>query len=362
MMKILPLITASLVLATLYALVMERDALRALAGAPPAEAQTTQAEEPVAALSVVTQVIEERDVDSAVILRGRTEAVRRVEVRSETSSLVISDPLERGARITAGDVLCELDPGTRRASLAEAQARLAEAEINFTTASRLSEDGFAAQTRVASADATRRGAMAAVEAAQAELARLVIRAPFDGLLEAPTAQRGSLLSAGGLCGTVIQMNPILLIGFASEAQVDRIEEGALAGARLLSGREVMGRVSFLSRSADPATRTFRVEISVDNADLSVREGLSADILIGATAVRGHLVPGSALTLDSNGALGLRVVDGERRTSFAPVSVLRDTPQGFWVQGLPRQAEVIVVGHEYVSDGVIVNTQRRNAER
>lgn len=362
-MKILPVVTACIVLLTLYAFVMERDSLLALAGAVPAEAEVVPEDglEALPVLSVVTQLSRERDVETAVVLRGRTEAMRRVEVRSETTSLVVSTPKPRGFQVSAGDILCELDPGTRRASLAEAQARLAEAEINFNTAERLSEGGFAAQTRVASADAARRGALAGVEAAQAELARLVIRAPFDGLLESPSAETGSLMAAGGLCATVIQMDPILLVGFAAEAQIDRISEGALAGARLSNGQEVMGRVSFLSRSADQATRTFRVEVTIDNADLTVREGMSADILIGASAVRGHLVPGSALTLDSDGRLGLRLVDAEQRTSFAPVTVLRDTPQGFWVQGLEPEAEIIVVGHEYVTDGVRVETHRRSSE-
>lgn len=364
-MRLIPLLTAALVLVTLYALVMERPALMALAGAGPADAQV----EPVAAadaaveegaLRVVVQRIAEREIEAAVVLRGRTEAARRVEVRAETSGLVASDPRPRGALVAEGDLLCELSPGTRRASLAEAEARLAEAQINFTAATRLSEGGFAAQTRVASAEATVRGAQAGVEAARAELARLAIHAPFAGVLEIDTAERGSLLSPGGLCATVIRLDPIRLVGFAAEAQVDRLAVGAVAGGRLPSGQEVLGRVTFLARSADPATRTFRVEVTVPNPDLTIREGLSVDILVQAEAERGHLVPASALTLDDGGRLGLRLVDADSVTFFAPVRVLRDTAQGFWVTGLPAQADVVVVGQEFVTDGVRVLAVRRDA--
>jgi membrane fusion protein, multidrug efflux system len=363
-MRLAPLLTAITVLVSLYLLIMERPMLLALAGVAPADAVESAEEPPRASeerrVSVVVQRVEERELESAVVLRGRTEAARQVEVRSETSGLVASEPLPRGSTVQAGDVMCELDPGTRRAQLAEAEARLAEAEINYTTATRLSEDGFAAQTRVAGAEAARRSAEAAVEAARTELDRLRIRAPFDGLLETDTAERGSLLSPGGLCGTVLRLDPILLVAFAAEAQIDQLEPGAVAGARLSNGAEVMGRVTFLARSSDPATRTFRVEVTVPNPDLAIRDGMSADLLVAASSSRGHLVPGSALTLDDAGRLGLRLIDDESRTFFAPVRVLRDTAEGFWVADLPEQADIVVVGHEYVTDGVVVNAVRRDA--
>ncbi len=364
-MRLAPFLTAITVLVSLYLLIMERPALLALAGVATTEAveeadpTPTRAEEQ--RLRVVVQRVEEQPLESAVVLRGRTQAARQVEVRAETSGLVTSEPLPRGSAVRAGDVMCELDPGTRRAQLAEAEARLAEAEINFVTASRLSEDGFAAQTRVAAAEAARRGAEAAVEVAQTELQRLQIRAPFDGLLEADTAERGSLLSPGALCGTVIRLDPMLLVAFAAEAQVDQLELGAVAGARLSNGTEVMGRVTFLARSADAATRTFRVEVTVPNPDFSLRDGMSADLLVAASASRGHLVPGSALTLDDGGRLGLRLIDGNNRTFFAPVRVLRDAAEGFWVSGLPEVADVVTVGHEYVTDGIVVDAVRRQAK-
>ncbi len=379
-MRIVPLITATLVLLALYLLVMERDMLLAWAGAEPVSAQTDAAEDvpaadPNALFAVVVERINERDLESAIVLRGRTAASRSVEVRAETNGTVTSQPLQRGSMISAGQTLCEIDPGTRVARLneaearvAEANARLSEAEVNFTTTTRLSEGGFSAQNRVATAEAALQAArsgveaaQAGVEAAQAELARLTIAAPFNGLLEVNTAETGSLLSAGSLCATVIQLDPMLVVGFAAETQVDRLSLGAMAGARLSNSNEVIGQVTFIARASDAATRTFRVEITVPNADLAIRDGMSADMLIAASATRGHLVPGSALTIGDDGVLGLRLVDDTNHTFFAPVTVLRDAPQGFWVAGLPEQADVVVVGQEYVTDGIEVRVERRGQE-
>jgi multidrug efflux system membrane fusion protein len=117
--------------------------------------------------------------------------------------------------------------------------------------------------------------------------------------------------------------------------------------------QVNGQVTFLSRSADPTTRTFRVEIEVPNPDLALRDGQTAEILIAAEGERAHLLPASALTLNDEGTLGIRVVGEASAVEFMPVTMLRDTPEGVWLAGLPDAVDVIVVGQEYVTQGVTV---------
>jgi multidrug efflux system membrane fusion protein len=152
---------------------------------------------------------------------------------------------------------------------------------------------------------------------------------------------------------VIQLDPIKLVGFVPETQVDRVKVGARAGGRLTTGQNVTGAVSFLGRSADQLTRTFRVEIEVPNPDLAIRDGQTAEIIIGAEGRTAHLVPQSALTLDDTGLLGVRLVDSSMQAKFQPVTLLRDDVRGVWLAGLPDEADIIIIGQEYVVDGVPV---------
>lgn len=373
-MRFVPLLLALLVSVSLYFLVLERPRLLGFARvaegeqvaalpdtAAPVTLAATSAATPERRVGVVVQKSAARSIDNAVLIRGRTEAARQVEVRAETAGQVISDPLRRGAFVQRGETLCELSPGTRGATLAEAEARLAEAQINARAAEQLSEGGFGSETRAAGARAALQSAQAAVEAAQTEITRLTITAPFDGMLETDAAETGGLLQPGGLCATVIQLDPIRLVGFVPETDVARIEVGAQAGGRLTTGAEVRGRVTFLSRAADEATRTFRVEVQVPNADLVIRSGQTAEMLIASDGVSAHLVPASALTLDDAGRLGVQTVR-EGRAAFAQVAVLRDTVEGMWVTGLEEEAEVIVVGQEYVTDGASLAVTYREARQ
>ncbi|WP_424833273.1 efflux RND transporter periplasmic adaptor subunit [Ruegeria sp.] len=407
-MRLISFVNAVLVIVALYFLVFERDALFAFAGrgddqentaAETASVTETLAENAIGVVAVRSQA---REIGSAVQLRGQTQANRQVEVLAETVSTVLSEPKRKGAFVEAGDLLCELDPGTRPASLAEAKAalleaesrvpeaearlqeshaRLAEAEINLVAARKLSETGFGSETRRISSEAemssakagiksaeagleaTQAGieaAQAAVAAAQREIDRLTIEAPFKGLLESDTAELGSLMQPGSLCATVIQLDPIKLVGFVPETEVNRIIVGSMASAQLVTGLQVEGRVTFLSRSADETTRTFEVEITVPNPDLQIRDGQTANIQIAAEGVKAHLLPQSALTLNNEGNLGVRTVGTGDVVNFMPVHLLRDTAEGVWVGGLPETTDVIIVGQEFVTSGVTVAPTYREA--
>ncbi len=413
-MRLVPIITAVLVTLFLFGLVLQREQLLAFARNDPAAAEAvTETETDIAvteeiaadttvAIGVVVLQSKAETVDSAVVLRGQTRANRQVDVRAETSANVVSEPMRKGAHVAKDDVLCVLDASTREASLAEArarlneatsrvpesqarlteaEARLAEAKVGWNAAVKLIEGGYASETRLKSTEAQVRAAeasvasatsgleatqsgieaaAAAVALAKREIERLTIKAPFDGLLESDAAELGSLMQPGSLCATVIQLDPIKLVGFVPETEVHRVEVGALAGAELASGRRVQGQVVFVGRSADPLTRTFEVEILVDNSDLRIRDGQTAEILIRAEGAKAHFIPGSALTLNNEGTLGVRTVDLSDTVRFSPVTIVRDQPDGIWLAGLPDVADVIVVGQEFVTEGVRVTPTYQEA--
>lgn len=358
-MRIISILTAALVAGALWLLIMDRDRLdrwtgRDSAAPEPAQAVAAPAAavpETASAQSVLVREIAAQPLQSGVLLRGRTEAARSVEMRAETAGRVVSAPLPRGTQVDAGAVLCRLDPGTRPAALAEAEARLAEADLTARNTDVLREAGNAAETRRLAAQSALAAARSAVAAMQADLARTEITAPFAGLLEDDSAETGTLLQPGGLCATVVALDPLRLVGFAAERDVARIAPGAQAGGRLADGQMLAGTVSFVARSADAATRTFRVEITVPNPEGAIRDGQTAELLIATPGVSAHLVPASALTLDDDGHVGLRLADADNRARFARVTVLRDSADGIWVSGLPDPARVIVRGQDYVTDGV-----------
>ncbi|MEM6621841.1 MAG: efflux RND transporter periplasmic adaptor subunit [Pseudomonadota bacterium] len=312
------------------------------------------AEETPVAVQVLDSVA--RDSDKILVVRGRTTAVRHVEVAAMVQGRMISDPRRRGSVVAAGDLLCRLDPATSEADLAEAEAALAEAEAEASAAEQLSSKGFTADTTLKARRAALRAAQARLDKVKWEIGQLEIRAPFDGVLETDTAELGTFLMAGHACATVIDMSQVKVEGFVSEEEIDLLQLGQAAGARLINGQRIAGEISFLSRVADPDTRTYAVEVTFDNPGMTIRDGMTAELGIRLDTIRAHLIPQSALTLNDDGQLGVRlVVDG--RAKFRTVELVKEgAERGVWIAGLPEEASIIVVGQEFVRDGRAVSAR------
>lgn len=350
-MRLTSLLAAALVVAGLaYWFVLRHDG-----GAEIAAAAVQETAEPAPAetrnLPVPVQVYESSalDIPGLLVLRGRTEANRNVQVAAETKGRVISEPLRRGAAVAEGQVLCRLDPGVRAADLAEAEAALAEAQVEADAADQLKRKGFTAETTQLSAQARLEAAQARVDAVAWDITQLEIRAPFDGVLESDTAEMGAFLTSGMYCANVIDLSRVKVSAFAAERDIERISVGQTATARLINGVVAEGKITFVSRVSDPDTRTFEIDVDLANTNDRLRDGMTAELLIELPAEPSHLLPQSALTLNDQGELGVRLdVDGIAR--FVPVDIVSERPDGVLVTGLPSKSLVIVVGQEFVRDG------------
>ena len=308
---------------------------------------------------VVLKSSSEPYVDT-LLLRGRTEATRRVDVRAEISGLVVSEPLLKGDLVKEDQVLCRIAEGDSQAEMTEALARLKEAEIEDAAAKRLAERGFGAETTANTKTAALQAAKARVLRAEINMKRLEITAPFSGVLETDTAELGSLLQPGSVCASVITLDPIKMVAFAPERSVDALSVGAPVEGRLITGRAIEGEITYVARSAERNTRTYLIEAETENSALSIRDGMTTEMRILLEGKPDHELPQTALTLDNEGALGVRL-NIEGRVKFMPVTVLKDQERGVWVAGLPEQIEVIVVGQEFVTDGQLLDVSYAPAE-
>lgn len=291
-----------------------------------------------------------------VIVRGRTEADRRVTVRAETTGRVVELAVDKGDRVAAGDLLCRIAVDTRGARLEEARQAVNQARIEFDGAQRLRERGLQSETAIAGAEARLATARANLAQSELDLERTEVRAPFAGVVEARPVEIGDLLQAGSTCMTVVDPDPMMLVGQIAERDVGRVRPGAPGFGALLTGQTVAGEVAFVASAGDPITRTFRVEVAVANEDGELRDGITAEIRLPVEEFLAHRVPSSILALDDVGDIGVRILDANDRVRFVNVAVLKDAADGVWVRGLPDPAKVITVGQELVTPGQQVEVQ------
>lgn len=285
-----------------------------------------------------------------VVASGRMEAKRSVEVRAETSGRVIAMPVEKGAQVEEGEVLCQLSMEDRDIKYEKAKAAVEHAQLEHEGMLRLSHSGYQGDVKIASSKANLVNARAELKSRSLDLANRNVTAPFAGVVETRAVEVGDFIQRGGVCIEVIDLDPMLLVTHVSERELAGLGTGSVARAHLADGQEIDGRVSFIGHAADPVTRTFRVEIQVPNPSFTLRDGLSADVYLAKNSVKAHRVSPAILSLDDSGGIGIKVLDHRNRVNYVEVSIVSDTEEGIWLSGLPDVVRLITVGQELVFAG------------
>ena len=283
-------------------------------------------------------------------IRGKTQNKRTVTARAEIVGRVVDRRVERGDFVTADAVLCELSVEDRQSALVEARQVLRQASIDYQGALELQAKGFNSESAIAAAKA--RLATTAAQLKRKELAveKILVRAPFDGVVEDVHLEVGDYVNPGQSCATIVDLNPMLMVGRVSEKNIMELQLGQLATGELADGRVVIGPVTFIGQQSDPQTRTYAVEIQLDNADRSLRSGITAQIKIRVASVLAQRVSPALFALDDRGEIGIRVIDENNIVHFHNVQIISDDPDGVWVTGLPNETTLITVGQEMVVAG------------
>ena len=326
--------------------------------------EATGAAVPAQSVRTVTYTAEAMPI--MVPLRGRTQAKSTVSAVAETAGIIDSVSVTKGQKVAVGDLLCTLDQGTRQAAvnqaeagLAQANAGIVQAQLDYDTNAELREKGLAAantgrplEVALTAAKASVTAAQAALDNAKAELERTVIVAKVSGIVQDPLATAGSMLATGSPCASIVQLDPMVFIAQVPESRITLAKTGLEASIATVTGQTADGKVSFISETADPATRSFPIEIEIPNKDGALRDGITATATVNLGSAPAHLVPQSVLTLNDDGELGVRAVV-DAKAKFYPVQIASDTRQGVWVLGLPAKIDIITVGQEFVNDGQAV---------
>ena len=124
---------------------------------------------------------------------------------------------------------------------------------------------------------------------------------------------------------------------------------------------LQGKINYISSSANPETRTFTIEASVDNTLGIQRFGQSARVRLVLEERLAHKLSPSYLDLDSKGGLRVKGVNADNRVQTFPVTILRNESDGVWLAGMPESLTLITVGQGFVSEGDTVEPVFENEE-
>lgn len=312
-------------------------------------------------MTVRVAVSHARDHIMTIKARGRTEAVRMVDVKAQAKGRVVKIYANKGQRLKKGQAVLKISTEAREAQRREAVALVEQRKLEYKVAKSLNKRGYRAETNVAAAQAALDSARANLTRMEVEISHLTVRAPFDGIVVRRYKQIGDFIDVGSNIISIMDEDPFLVVADVSEQNVTNLLTGAEAVAHLIDGSDRLGVIRYISPVADANTRTFKVEVEVPNPNLDIRDGTTSDVVLNTGSIMAHRIAPAALTLNDQGTLGLRVVDMDGKVRFFAVHVVSDRDGEVWVAGLPQTVRIITVGHEFVREGQKVDYVIETAE-
>ena len=182
-----------------------------------------------------------------------------------------------------------------------------------------------------------------------ELNRTEVKAPFRGYVE-KIVKPGNFINRGEVCAVIIELDPVTFVAEVPEAEIKNIVKGQNVSIMLVTGEIITSKLSFVSKSATPSTRSFRVEAEVRNPKGFIRDGITGTLEISTNKILANKISPSILLLSDSGTLGIRIVNNDGIVEFLPIKILEDTQEGLWVQGIPNASNLIVRGQGFVENG------------
>lgn len=319
--------------------------------APPPQHNTAEIRGSDATLpSVEVKPVRAQAYDRQLRLQGQIEPWHSVALRARVAGTVNRVLATQGQALAAGDPLIQLEPSELQARLrsAEAAVRLKEAELN--AAEKLYKTNLQTETAVLRLKSELENARSAQVQARRQLEYAAPRAPFDGILNRLDAEPGQYMSAGEIWGQIVNIRQLKALAQVPQQQIADVALGQQAEVILLDGRRLTGQISFIASAAETETRSFSVEVTLDNPQQLRIAGASATVNLHLGTVAAHKLSPALLSLNDRGELGVKWVNSDNQVVFQTVELLSTGTDGAWVSRLPDPVPVITLGGGFVRHG------------
>ncbi len=257
--------------------------------------------------------------------------------------------VEVGDRVQAGQLLAEMD----RSNLIQSKTQLDNIQLEYDRQLALYEVGGTSKQLLDAQQVQLDVARTAYDNLK-ENTQLI--SPIDGIVTARNYDNGDMYSAGKPLLTVQKIVPVKLMIHVSEGFYTQVKEGMPVKIHLdvYKDETFTGKVSLIYPTIDAATRTFPVEITLDNKDMRVRPGMFARVTIDFGTERRVVLPDLAVVKQTGSGDRYVYVYNDGKVDFVKVELGRRTDTRYEVlSGVSDGARVVVAGQSRLYNGAEV---------
>ena len=293
---------------------------------------------------------------------GSLRSDESVTLRPETAGRISAITFQEGQRVAKGAPLVKLDPAIPQAEVQQAKANLTLARAKFDRAVDLAKRSFISGQARDEAENNLKVAEAALQLAEAKLAKTELKAPFAGIIGLRSVSIGDYVKEGADLVNLEAIDPLKVDFRVPETYLRQVQVGQSLEVTLdaLPGSTFDGKVVAVNPLVDAAGRSVVIRAQVRNQDTTLRPGMFARVrLITRQQADALVVPEQALMPQGNEQYVFKVVDGKVVRTKVETGQRRDGRVEV-VSGLAPGDTVVTAGHLKVRDGSAVRVAGADA--
>ncbi|MEL6180953.1 MAG: efflux RND transporter periplasmic adaptor subunit [Myxococcota bacterium] len=307
---------------------------------------------------IQTATIASVEFTDYTLLTGETEAEETVTVSAENPGRVVAVNFKEGEPVKKGQWLARLDVRSDATRSGQLRIALQQAERDLERTEELFEKGLATPADVEQAKLQVDNSRFELRQTRVGVSKSTASTPIAGVVDQEHIERGEYAAPGAPIATIVNYDTVLVRAGLPESKLPYAQKGREVVVRITAlKREVRGRIRRVGIQANTKSRTFPIQVEIDNADHAIRPGMRADVVLPTTHYdAGVLVPrmallespeGSALFVHKGGKVERRRAKlGEGKGAYVLV-----------LDGLKANEELVVTGQQFLTHGESVEVTR-----
>lgn len=308
-------------------------------------------------VNVEVAEVRSRTFERAVRLTGVVQAMRDVLVSAEEAGVVRRIVRDKGRTVRRGQAILRLDDAILSAQLRTASAQAELAQEVWERRKRLyEEDEIGSEISYLEAKSNAEQTQANLAALRERMDRTVVVAPIGGVLDERLVEVGARVSPGSPVARIVQVDSVKVLAGVPERYALDVTVGARATVAfdVLEGESFQGEIAYVGATVDPDSRTFAVELLLENPGGRIKPEMIAEITIVRDEIDDAIVvPQQALVAAEEGYVAF-VVEGagdEAEAVARRVEVLAGQGNEAVVgSGLVEGDRLVVVGQQGLTAG------------
>ena len=311
--------------------------------------QASKTENKEKAFIVSAVKVRNNETDIVVRASGVTKPLYTLNVIARRSGIVTDILVTEGTKVEKGQILARLDRENLAMDLEAAISAEKSAQQSFDIAEKLGKN-YASNLELVQSEAALKQAKAQVASIKQEIARTEIKAQKSGILEELSLETGQLIQKDKVVSTIMGLDIINLIAPVPQTQIGKISLNDSVVITIPGIEEKIGKVKRIASAANQATRTFDVEVELENKDGSVRAGMSSEVSIVIDQAKAFSVSPAHLAISEDGSLRVKTVNSKNVVSIVDVKLIRASGNMAYVSGLNDGDLMLTTGQAFVSEG------------